>query len=229
VSSLTKRISIAIDGPAGAGKSTVAKIVADRLHYIYIDTGAMYRAFTYKALKENINIHSEKDLIHVLRETDIELKNDEGKQVVLLDGEDVTEEIRLPEVTGSVSVVAAHEAVRNEMAARQKALGAAGGVVMDGRDIGTNVLPHSELKIFLLASPDIRAKRRHKENLEKGYASDLAKIKNDIIIRDRQDMERKASPLKKAEDAIEIDTSFLSVHEVVSRIIQMAKERIEAS
>ncbi|MFS0644998.1 (d)CMP kinase [Siminovitchia sp. 179-K 8D1 HS] len=226
---MTKKISIAIDGPAGAGKSTVAKIVADRLSYTYIDTGAMYRAFTYKAIKENINMSSEEELVRMLKETTIELKNGGGKQLVLLDGEDVTKEIRQPDITNSVSEVAAHPFVREEMVARQKALGAEGGVVMDGRDIGTNVLPHSELKIFLSASADIRATRRHKENIEKGYPSDLAKIKSNIMVRDKQDTERKVSPLRKAEDAIEIDTSFLSVDEVVSRIIQLAKERIEAS
>lgn len=226
---MTKKISIAIDGPAGAGKSTVAKIVADRLSYIYIDTGAMYRAFTYKAIKENLNIRSEEDLVRILKETSIELKKAGGKQLVLLDGKDVTKEIRGPKVTNSVSVVAAHKLIRDDMVARQKTLGTAGGVVMDGRDIGTNVLPHSELKIFLLASADIRAERRHKENIEKGYPSDLAKIKSDILIRDKQDTERKVSPLRKAKDAIEIDTSFLSVDEVVSRIIHLAKERIEVS
>ncbi|WP_339163057.1 (d)CMP kinase [Siminovitchia sp. FSL W7-1587] len=226
---MTKKISIAIDGPAGAGKSTVAKIVADRLSYIYIDTGAMYRAFTYKAIQEHINIRSEEDLIRVLKETTIELKHDGQKQIVLLDGKDVTKEIREPDVTNNVSIVAAHKLIRDEMVARQKALGNAGGVVMDGRDIGTNVLPHAELKIFLLASADIRAERRHKENMEKGYPSDLAKIKTNILARDKQDTERKISPLRKAEDAIEIDTSFLSVDEVVSKIIHLANERIEVS
>ncbi|MFD1707121.1 (d)CMP kinase [Siminovitchia sediminis] len=224
---MTKKISIAIDGPAAAGKSTVARIVADQLSYIYIDTGAMYRALTYTALESGTDIHDEEQLCHLLKNIQIELKQENGRQAVLVDGENVTMEIRASEVTNSVSVVAAHRTVREELVCRQQELGKQGGVVMDGRDIGTKVLPQAELKIFLLASVDIRARRRHKENLEKGYPSDLEQLKKEIMLRDQSDTEREVSPLKKAEDAIEIDTSALSVEEVVERITAMAKERIE--
>lgn len=224
---MTKKISIAIDGPAAAGKSTVAKIVAEKLSYIYIDTGAMYRAITYKALMKGTDIHDEEQLFRLLKNTEIELRQECGRQAVLLDGKDVTGEIRDLEVTNNVSIIAAHGLIREEMVSRQQQLGKKGGVVMDGRDIGTKVLPDSELKIFLLASVDIRAQRRHKENLEKGYPSDLDQLKKEIMLRDKNDSEREVSPLKKADDAIEIDTSSFSIEEVVSRILALAKERIE--
>ncbi len=226
---MTKKISIAIDGPAAAGKSTVAKIVAEKLSYIYIDTGAMYRAVTYKALVEGTDLHDSESLSRLLKGTTIELVQESGLQTVFLDGEDVTKEIRNSNVTNNVSTVAAHGAIREEMVSRQKELGKRGGVVMDGRDIGTKVLPESELKVFLLASVDIRAERRHKENIEKGYPSDLAQLKEEIMLRDKIDTEREVSPLVKAEDAVEIDTSTLSIEEVVARIIALAKERIERS
>ncbi|MBD8006383.1 (d)CMP kinase [Bacillus norwichensis] len=226
---MTKKISIAIDGPAAAGKSTVAKIVAEKLSYIYIDTGAMYRAVTYKALVEGTDLHDSESLSHLLKGTTIELVQESGLQTVFLDGEDVTKEIRNSNVTNNVSTVAAHGAIREEMVYRQRELGKRGGVVMDGRDIGTKVLPDSELKVFLLASVDIRAERRHKENIEKGYPSDLAQLKEEIMLRDKIDTEREVSPLVKAEDAVEIDTSTLSIEEVVARIIALAKERIERS
>ncbi|RST58214.1 (d)CMP kinase [Siminovitchia terrae] len=224
---MTKKISIAIDGPAAAGKSTVAKIVAEKLSYIYIDTGAMYRAVTYKALMEGTDIHDEESLFRLLKGTTIDLVQESGLQTVFLDGKDVTKEIRNSNVTNNVSTVAAHGAIREEMVYRQRELGKRGGVVMDGRDIGTKVLPDSELKVFLLASVDIRAERRHKENVEKGYPSDLAQLKEEIMLRDKNDTEREVSPLVKAENAIEIDTSTLSIEEVVAHIIALAKERIE--
>lgn len=224
---MTKKISIAIDGPAAAGKSTVAKIVAEKLSYIYIDTGAMYRAVTYRALMEKADIHDEEKLIHLLNETDIELKQKDGGQAVFLDGKDVTNEIRGSEVTNCVSTVAAHGLIREELVNRQQQLGKKGGVVMDGRDIGTKVLPNAELKIFMLASVDVRAERRHKENLEKGYPSDLSKLKEEIMLRDKNDTEREVSPLRKADDALEIDTSSLPIEEVVSHIVALARERIE--
>lgn len=224
---MTKKISIAIDGPAAAGKSTVAKIVAEKLSYIYIDTGAMYRAITYKALMEGTDIRDEEKLVRLLKDTNIELMQESGRQTVFLDGKEVTKEIRDSKVTNCVSIIAAHGSIREEMVYRQQQLGKKGGVVMDGRDIGTKVLPDSELKIFLLASVDIRAERRHKENLEKGFPSDLMQLKEEIMLRDKNDSEREVSPLRKADDAIEIDTSSLTIEEVVSRIIDLARERIE--
>ncbi|MCA1027087.1 MULTISPECIES: (d)CMP kinase [Cytobacillus] len=221
------KISIAIDGPAAAGKSTVAKIIAEKLHYIYIDTGAMYRALTFKALQSEIDINDEESLIHLLKETDIVLNPGESGQRILLDGLDVSTEIRTAEVTNSVSTVSKHKQVREEMVARQQRFGQEGGVVMDGRDIGTHVLPDAEVKVFLLASVDERAARRHAENLEKGFPSDLALLKEEIANRDKLDSEREVAPLKKAEDAVELDTTSLSIHEVVDRIMKLVEERIQ--
>ncbi|MDZ5471184.1 (d)CMP kinase (plasmid) [Bacillus sp. 31A1R] len=220
------RISIAIDGPAAAGKSTVAKIIAEKLSYIYIDTGAMYRAITYKALENNIDLQDEAGLINTLRETKIELFPSEEGQLVFLDGKNVTNEIRTSEVTNNVSVVAKHKEIREEMVKRQQQFAVDGGVVMDGRDIGTHVLPHAEVKIFLLASVEERAKRRHEENLKKGFLSDLEQLKMEIANRDKLDSEREVAPLTKASDAVEIDTTSLGIHEVVDQIMSIAIERI---
>jgi CMP/dCMP kinase len=223
---MDKRISIAIDGPAAAGKSTVAKIVAEGLEYIYIDTGAMYRALTYKAIKNQVDIKNEADLMEILNDTVIELLPGKAGQIVLLDGSDVTNNIRTSEVTNNVSVVAAHEAVRKEMVRRQQRFAERGGVVMDGRDIGTHVLPNAEVKVFLLASVEERAQRRHAENIQKGYPSDLETLKQEIAQRDKFDSEREVAPLRKAKGAVEIDTTSLSIQQVVNQIMKLALERI---
>ncbi|WP_400242035.1 (d)CMP kinase [Niallia sp. JL1B1071] len=223
---MEKKISIAIDGPAAAGKSTVAKIVAEQLGYIYIDTGAMYRALTYKAIKHKLNLEEEENLINMLNETVIELFPGEQGQLIFLDSKDVTNEIRSSEVTNTVSIVSKHKLVREEMVRRQQMFAVNGGVVMDGRDIGTHVIPTAEVKVFLLASVDERAIRRHKENIEKGYESDLEQLKQEIAARDKLDSEREISPLKKADDAIEIDTTSLSIHDVVEKIMELTRERI---
>lgn len=222
-----KKISIAIDGPAAAGKSTAAKIIAERLGYIYIDTGAMYRGLTYKALQKNIDIHNGKECFQLLLDTSIKLEPSDQGQLVFVDGENVTSEIRSQEVTNHVSIVAKHKEVREEMVKRQKLLAKNGGVVMDGRDIGTHVIPHAEVKIFLLASVEERAIRRYKENQAKGINTSLETLKEEIANRDKQDMEREVAPLKKAEDAVEIDTTSKTIEEVVEEIIRLAKERIE--
>jgi len=224
---MKKKLSIAIDGPAAAGKSTVAKIVAEKLSYIYIDTGAMYRALTYKAIANQLNLENEPSLLTILLSTKIELLPSENGQLVLLDGKDVTKEIRTAEVTNSVSIVSKHPLVREEMVKRQQAFAVNGGVVMDGRDIGTHVMPHAEVKVFLLASVEERALRRHSENLQRGYASDLEKLKEEIALRDKIDSEREAAPLRKAEDAVEIDTTSLSILEVVDKIMALVHERME--
>jgi CMP/dCMP kinase len=223
---VNKKISIAIDGPAAAGKSTVAKIIAQKLSYIYVDTGAMYRSLTWKALREGVELENPDKLFELLKKTDITLVNEANKQKVMVDGIDVTEEIRKPDVTRNVSIVSKHKSVRNEMVRRQQELGKNGGVVMDGRDIGTHVMPGAEVKIFLLASVDERAIRRHRENIEKGIESDLEQIKKEIAERDKLDTERKIAPLKKADDAIEIDTTSLSVKEVADKILAIVHERI---
>lgn len=219
------RLSIAIDGPAAAGKSTVAKIVAEKLTYIYIDTGAMYRALTYKAIMEKADLENEEVLMDILGHTEIALLPGDEGQLILLDGKNVTNEIRSSQVTNSVSIVAKHRLVREEMVARQQAFGEAGGIVMDGRDIGTHVLPNAEVKVFLLASVEERAARRHAENLKKGFPSDLEQLMREIAARDKLDSEREIAPLKKADDAVEIDTTSLSIEDVVGKIMALAAER----
>lgn len=223
---MEKKLSIAIDGPAAAGKSTVAKIVAEKLSYIYIDTGAMYRSLTYKALMNHVNLEDEASLLDTLLSSTIDLQPSETGQLVYLDNKDVTDEIRSAEVTNSVSYVAIHEQVRKEMVRRQQEFAVGGGVVMDGRDIGTHVLPNAELKVFLLASVEERAIRRHNENIQKGYPSDLEKLKEEIALRDKIDSEREVAPLKKADDAIEIDTTSLTIPDVVEKIMALVHERI---
>ncbi|WP_040208333.1 (d)CMP kinase [Neobacillus jeddahensis] len=224
---MEKKLSIAIDGPAAAGKSTVAKIVAENLSYLYIDTGAMYRALTYKAIAHHINLEDQDALLDMLLSTDIKLLPSEKGQLVYLDNSEVTNEIRSSEVTNSVSYVAIHQKVREEMVRRQQSFAIKGGVVMDGRDIGTHVLPDAEIKVFLLASVDERAERRHTENIQKGYPSNLEKLKEDIARRDKIDSEREVAPLKKAEDAVEIDTTSLTIPKVVEKIMALVHERIE--
>lgn len=224
---MTKKISIAIDGPAAAGKSTVAKIVAEKFSYIYIDTGAMYRAITYKAQIMKLDLENEEAVTDLLRKTIIELAPGQFGQLVYLDGKDVSEVIRSSEVTNSVSIVAKHRTVREEMVKRQQELGKNGGVVMDGRDIGTFVLPHAEVKVFLLASVEERAQRRYQENINKGYPADLDKLKEEIALRDKIDSEREVAPLQKAEDAVEIDTTSLTIDDVVDKIVTLALERME--
>ena len=222
---MEKKISVAIDGPAAAGKSTVAKIVAEKFNYIYVDTGAMYRALTYKALKNQVSLSNEEALYEILVETDIELRRSERGQLVFMDQNDVTAEIRNNEVTRSVSEVAKHRSIREEMVRRQQIFGENGGVVMDGRDIGTHVLPNAEVKVFLIASVEERAQRRYDENLAKGFPSDIEKLKEEIATRDKLDSEREVSPLKKAADAIEIDTTSLSIQEVAESIMSLIEER----
>lgn len=220
-----KKLRIAIDGPAAAGKSTVAKIVAGKLSYLYIDTGAMYRSLTYKALKLNIDLHDENELKELLAQTKITLEPTEDGQIVYVDGENVTDEIRQAAVTNSVSHVAVHSQVREEMVNRQQQLAKQGAVVMDGRDIGTHVIPDAEIKVFLLASVDERAQRRHEENISKGFPSDLEQLKVEIARRDKIDSEREVAPLKKAEDATEIDTTSLSIPEVVDQIMLLVERK----
>ncbi len=223
---LKKQIQIAIDGPAAAGKSTIAKKTAELLGYTYVDTGAMYRAITYKALQENIDLQDEDKLTYLLKDTLIELKPSPDGQLVFLDNMAVTEEIRSKEVTASVSAVAAHATLREEMVKRQMEMGINGSIVMDGRDIGTHVLKDAELKIFMSASVDERANRRYLENQNRGIETNLEELKQEIALRDKLDSERQASPLIQADDAIFIDTTYLTVDEVSEKIMQLAKERM---
>jgi CMP/dCMP kinase len=218
-------IRIAIDGPAAAGKSTVAKVVAERLSYIYIDTGAMYRALTLKCMNEDVNLQDEEKVKAILPTTNITLVPSSEGQQVILDGLNVSDEIRTARVTNNVSHIAKLSAVREEMVKRQQMLAENGGIVMDGRDIGTHVLPNAEVKIFMLASVEERAKRRYEEEISKGYSSDLEVLKKEIAARDKIDSEREVAPLKKADDAIEIDSTLLSIDEVVNKIMNIIEER----
>lgn len=223
---MTKHIQIAIDGPAAAGKSTIAKKTAEKLGYTYIDTGAMYRALSYKALETGIHLDNGEALAELLGAMTIVLKQVGGKQTVLADNEDVTEAIRSQEVTNSVSKVAAHEAVRRLMVQKQQELAQDGGVVMDGRDIGTAVLPNAALKIFMTASVKERAERRFKENETRGIDTSLAALEAEIEARDQADSSRAVSPLKQADDAILLDTTAMTIEEVAAKIDRLAKERL---
>ncbi|MCG7343016.1 (d)CMP kinase [Sporosarcina sp. ACRSL] len=224
---MLKGITIAIDGPAAAGKSTIAKKIAQKLQYTYIDTGAMYRALTYKAIQSGIDMDSDEALADLLVNTEILLIPDNGGQAVHVDGVDCSNEIRSQEVTAAVSKVAAHSTVRKMMVDKQRKLAYGTGVVMDGRDIGTEVLPDADLKIFMTASVDERAERRFQENEKRGIHSSLDRLKEEIEKRDRADSEREVSPLKKAEDAILVDTTSMSIDEVVDKVIKLAEERME--
>ena len=219
-----RKITIAIDGPAASGKSTVAKEVAKALNYIYIDSGAMYRALTLKALNSKIDVHDEHSLVDMTKNTSILLTDNK----ILLDNEDVTTKIRGRAVTNNVSAVCSYAGVREEMVNLQKEYGKMGGIVMDGRDIGTTVFPNAELKIFQIASVEERAVRRFNEDSKKGISCDLETLKKEIELRDYKDSTRSVSPLKKADDAIELDTSNLTIEQVVEKIVNLAKNIIES-
>ncbi|WP_404403544.1 (d)CMP kinase [Jeotgalibacillus malaysiensis] len=221
----TKNIRIALDGPAAAGKSTAAKKIAEKLGFIYIDSGAMYRTLTYKALKNQIDPKNEQELYNLLLNTVIELKPGKEGQLVYLDNEEVTSEIRQQNVTQNVSDVSLHKLVRSEMVRRQQELVKNGGIVMDGRDIGTAVIPDAELKIFMSATAEERARRRFEEHQKQGIISDLHELKAEIEKRDHIDSTRAVSPLVKAEDAIELDTTHMSISEVVNKVTELAADR----
>ncbi|QKS71074.1 (d)CMP kinase [Paenalkalicoccus suaedae] len=221
------KINIAIDGPAGAGKSTVAKKLAQRFNYVYVDTGAMYRAITWLAIQTNTDFHNEEELYALLTSTSLNMKNGaNGELVLLVNNKEVTEEIRSAEVTGNVSYVAKHPKIRQEMVHKQQEIAESKGTVMDGRDIGTAVLPKAEVKFFLTASVTERAKRRHEEQVKKGMDSDYDTLVKDIAKRDKIDSEREVAPLKKAEDAMEVDTTSMSIDEVVDFLYHATVKRV---
>ena len=220
---MKKTIQIAIDGPASAGKSTVAKILAKKNGFIYCDTGAMYRALTLAAITKNINLDSEEALMALLTDTKISFTQEKDGQHVHLNDEDVTLAIRNNDVTNSVSKVSAYKSIREEMVIRQQDIASSMSIVMDGRDIGTVVLPNADLKVFLVASVTERAERRYKENQAKGIETDFESLKQEIADRDHYDSTRKNSPLVQAEDAILVDTSGLSIAEVVENIEKLMK------
>ena len=218
------KICVAIDGPAAAGKSTVAKLVAKSKGYTYIDTGAMYRAFTWYCLSKGVNCEDEAACCALIPEVFIELK---PNNIVLCNNIDVTHEIRLPNVSSNVSYIASYKDIRLALVNLQRAMAEKDSVVMDGRDIGTYVLPNAEIKIFQIATVDTRAKRRFEENKEKGIECTYEDIVNDVKKRDKIDSGRAFAPLKPAKDSIMLDTSNMSVEEVVNAIIEIIDKKIE--
>lgn len=217
-------MNIAIDGPAGAGKSSIARLVAKKLSFIYFDTGAMYRAMALYYLKHGIETKDGAQVESRCDEMDINILFEDGELQVYLNGENVSREIRSEQVGNQASVVAQYPKVREKLVSLQRQMAASSDVIMDGRDIGTVVLPDAEVKIYLTASSAVRAERRYKELQEKGIECDLKKIEEDIIVRDRQDMNREVSPLRQAEDAVLLDSSDLSIEEVVERILSIVRE-----
>ena len=211
-------MNIAIDGPAGAGKSTIAKKVAAKLNFVYVDTGAMYRSIALYVINNGVDPDSEADMANALDKIDVSIAYEDGAQHIFLNGEDVSTEIRQEAVGNMASKVATKAAVRAKLLDLQRNLAASQDVIMDGRDIGTFVLPNAELKIYLTASVEERADRRYKELVEKGQTPDLEQIKKDIEARDYQDMHRDIAPLKQADDAILIDSSDMTIDEVVDKI-----------
>ena len=209
-------IQIAIDGPAAAGKSTIAKIVAQKLNYVYIDTGAMYRAITWAAIHHQVNLDDEQAVMALLAKTNIHLTSD-GK--VLVNQMDITERIREADVTAHVSKVAAYGSIREELKNRQVELANSENIIMDGRDIGTNVLPNADFKFFMIADARVRAERRYRENIERGIQTNVEELEVEIKKRDEMDANREHAPLKQAKDAIFVDTSALSIHEVVDKMV----------
>ena len=225
-SDITSILNIAVDGPAGSGKSTVSKLVAKRLGILYLDTGAMYRAIAYKCVKDKKD-YGDKDVVkHLINKLDLKVKYVDGRQVTLLDGEDVSEHIRTPQVSMLASYISSYSFVRTKMVALQREIAGSNSCILDGRDIGTNVLPACRFKFYLNASPEIRAKRRYDEDAAKGIQCDYDAVLKDINERDFQDKNRAVAPLKKADDAFEIDTSDMSVDEVADKIIEKVQEKI---
>ncbi|MDD7209122.1 MAG: (d)CMP kinase [Lachnospiraceae bacterium] len=220
--------NIAIDGPAGAGKSTVARKVAGKLSFIYVDTGAMYRAMALYLLKKGVKGDSQEDISSVCSGADITIEYKDGEQIVILNGENVNSLIRTEEVGNMASVSSANPRVREHLLKLQRSIAASNDVVMDGRDIGTTILPDAEVKIYLTASADTRAKRRFRELEEKGQTCDYEKIRQDIIDRDFRDMNREISPLRQAEDAVLVDSSDMDIEEVTDRILKIYKQKVKA-
>lgn len=223
-----KQIQIAIDGPASSGKSTVAKIIAKDFNYTYLDTGAMYRAATYLALRNHLTENDADKIVTLLETYSVSFgRSENGEQLVFVGDVDVTHPIRENEVTNNASWVSAIPEVREKLVHLQQLIAAQGGIVMDGRDIGTVVLPNAELKIFLVASVEERAERRYKENLGKGIPTDLETLKREIAERDYKDSHREVSPLKPAADSIHFDTTGIGIAEVVKFIEEKAKKIID--
>jgi cytidylate kinase len=220
-----KELIIAIDGPVGSGKSTLARRVAELMGYVYIDTGAMYRALALKAVRARLSLDHENELENLARATRIDLKAQDGTQQVFLDGEDVTTAIRTPEVSQASSKIAVIPGVRHVLVAEQRRAGQQGGVVMEGRDIGSVVFPDADLKIFLTASPEVRADRRYHEHQQKGDSIDRARTLDEIHERDQRDRERTTSPLVRAPDAVVVDSTAMQAEDVARLVAMLARGR----
>jgi cytidylate kinase len=218
-----QKLIIAIDGPVGSGKSTLARRVAELMGYVYIDTGAMYRALALKALRRGLSFDATDELVALARDTRIDLRAKDGTQRVFLDGEDATAAIRTPEVSQGASKIAVVSGVRQVLVAEQRRAGEQGGVVMEGRDIGSVVFPDAGLKIFLTASPEVRAERRWREHQQKGEAIDLARTLEEIHERDQRDLERSTSPLVRAADAVVVDSTAMEPEEAARLVVMLAK------
>lgn len=223
---ISEKLNITIDGPAGSGKSTISRILAKRLDILYLDTGAMYRACALACLRKHIDCGDGVKVEDLLQNTEIDVKYSDGAQKTLLNGEDVSDKIRIPEISMLASNVSAHAYVRHRMVEIQRQIASANSCVLDGRDIGTNVLPNAEFKFYLTASAEVRAERRTKENGLKGIKQPYGEVLKEIIIRDEQDKTREIAPLLKAADAEEIDTSNMTIDEVVGKIIKSIQEKI---
>ncbi len=224
---MKKGLIIAIDGPAASGKSTTAQLLAQKLGYVYIDTGAMYRACALKAKKMGIDINDEESIRELLDDIDIRIENHNSKNRIFLDGEDVSEDIRADDISALASAISAIPAVRYKMVELQRKMGEKGGVILDGRDIGTFVFPTAEVKFFLTASPEVRAKRRWLELKQKGVNKDFSEVLADLVKRDNKDSQRALAPLKKADDAIEVDTSNMTIEEQTDYLYQIICSRME--
>jgi cytidylate kinase len=218
-----KKVVVAIDGPAGSGKSTVSKRIAGALGLLYIDTGAMYRALTLKAMRLKLDLQDARALTELARSTKIDLAGESGALKVYLDGEDVSAPIRTPELTNNVKYIARVPGVRGEMVALQRAIGRKCGAVLEGRDIGTVVFPDAKFKFYLDADVEERSRRRHRELIEANQAVSLDDIKKDVVMRDESDMKRDVGALKKAPDAVVIDTTRLTIDEVVGKLLSYIK------
>jgi cytidylate kinase len=220
-----KKLIIAIDGPVGSGKSTVARRLAALMGYVYVDTGAMYRALALKAIRRGVGLEDAAGLEELARGTRIDLRAQDGTQLVFLDGADVTAAIRSPECSQASSKIAVVAGVRKVLVAEQRRAGEQGGVVMEGRDIGSVVFPDADLKIFLTASPEVRAERRCREHQQKGDAVTLERTLEEIHERDRRDRERATSPLVRAQDAVVVDSTAMDAEEVARLVMLLAKEQ----
>lgn len=217
-------INIAIDGPAGAGKSSAAKLIAKELGFIYIDTGALYRSIGVAVLRKGLKTDIKEDVVSVLPEVELSLKFVDGEQRVILNGQDVSRDIRLPEASMAASNVSAIPEVRSFLLDMQKKFAKESNCLMDGRDIGTVILPDADLKVFLTASPEVRAKRRYDELIEKGTPKDYDELLEEIKLRDHNDSTRPIAPLRPADDAVIVDSSEMTLDEVVAKVVSMVKE-----